>query len=81
MICPECNSDLVLCNIPKAFFDFVIPFTHKRFSILLWDWNNKEPTCLECAASRKARYEESIFNAGFERGSSEEALNIRRDDY
>jgi len=47
MRCKECNSDMILSNSPKTLFEFIIPLTHKRFSIQLWDWNNKKPFCGE----------------------------------
>ena len=73
--CKKCNSDMVLTNCPKTLFEFIIPFTRKRFAIQLWDWDNEEPVCLECASSRERDYQERIYYQGFDDGIKEATEN------
>jgi hypothetical protein len=79
MKCKSCNSNLVLTNCPKVLFDIIIPFTHKRFSIQLWDWDNQEPQCFECIDDRRAKHEERIFDAGYQTATQDIVKNLSED--
>jgi len=78
LLCPDCGSEMEICEQPESVFSIKIPFT--VYTLEIWNWHKQKPVCLSCPQYKENRYENDIFDAGTEKGYEqgyEDGLNER----